>query len=113
LSPLAMAATDIELSVKQIERNLGELMSCVAAGSHPDPELVLRTRRDQVMASERSLRAVSEVVRNPAPDADADLLERLWRDVQTARIHVSSNVEQVLALVGRFAMGLAVDDLIY
>lgn len=113
LSPLAMAATDIELSVKQIERNLGELMSCVAAGSHPDPALVLRTRRDQVMASERSLRAVAEVVRNPAPDVDADLLERLWRDVQTARIHVSSNVEQVLALVGRFAMGLAVDDLIY
>jgi 3-hydroxy-9,10-secoandrosta-1,3,5(10)-triene-9,17-dione monooxygenase len=113
LSPLAMAGTDIPLSVKQIERNLDDLMRCVAAGGFPDPALALRTRRDQVMASERSLRAIREVIRNPGVGADEELLERLWRDVQTARIHVSSNVEQVLALVGRHAMGLAVDDLIW
>ena len=113
MSPLAMAVTDIELSVKQIERNLGDLMRCVAGGGFPDPALVLRMRRDQVMASERALRAIREVVRNPGEGADEELLERVWRDVQTARIHVSSNVEQVLALAGRFDMGLAVDDLIW
>ena len=112
LSPMAMAATDIQLSAMQIERNLGDLMSCVAVSGFPDPELVLRMRRDQVMASERSLRAVRAVIENPG-DVDEELLERLWRDVQTARTHVSSNVEQVLALVGRFTMGLAVDDLIW
>jgi 3-hydroxy-9,10-secoandrosta-1,3,5(10)-triene-9,17-dione monooxygenase len=46
-------------------------------------------------------------------DADSHLLERVWRDVQTARMHVASNVEQVLAVVGRFALGLDVDDLIW
>ncbi|WP_059021885.1 acyl-CoA dehydrogenase family protein [Mycobacterium sp. M26] len=113
LSPLAMAAADVELSVRQVQRNVADLISCVAAGGFPESALVLRTRRDQVMASERSFRAVQEIVRDHGSGIDEALLERIWRDVQTARMHVSSNVEQVLALVGRFSMGLPVDDLIW
>lgn len=108
-----MAAADVELSVRQVQRNVADLISCAAAGGYPEPALVLRTRRDQVMASERSFRAVQEIVRDPGSGIDESLLERIWRDVQTARMHVSSNVEQVLALVGRFSMGLPVDDLIW
>ena len=111
--PIAMANADVELSVLQIGRNVAELMDCVRAGRHPEDELVLRTRRDQVMASERAVEAIRAIVQNPGPDADDALLDRIWRDVQTARIHVSSNVEQVLSVVGRFAMGLNVDDLIW
>ena len=44
---------------------------------------------------------------------DEALMERLWRDMQTARKHVSSNVEQVLSVAGRSALGLTVDDLIW
>lgn len=77
----------------------------------PDTALVLRTRRDQVMACERALHAVRAVVQHA--DHDERLVERLWRDVQTARKHVSSNVDQVLSVVGRFALGLSIDDLIW
>jgi 3-hydroxy-9,10-secoandrosta-1,3,5(10)-triene-9,17-dione monooxygenase len=112
LGPIAMASADVELSVLQIRRNVGELMKCVRAGNHPDAELMLRTRRDQVMASERAVQAIRAVMQDPGIDAD-DLMERIWRDVQTARMHVSSNVEQVLSVVGRFAMGLNVDDVIW
>ena len=113
LSPIALARADIELSVLQIRRNVADQMECVRAGGHPDAALMLRTRRDQAMASERAVRAMGTVLQEPGPDVDDSLLERVWRDVQTARMHVSSNVEQVLSVVGRFALGLDVDDLIW
>lgn len=113
LSSAAMANADVELSMLQIRRNVAELMECVRAGSYPDTELVLRTRRDQVTAAERAVRAVHSVVQSPGGNADHGPLERIWRDVQTARMHVSSNVDQVLSVVGRFAFGLNVDDLIW
>jgi 3-hydroxy-9,10-secoandrosta-1,3,5(10)-triene-9,17-dione monooxygenase len=113
LSALAMARTDLELSVLQIRRNVSDLMDCVRGEGYPDAELMLRTRRDQVMASERAMRAIRVVMQSPGEGPDEILLERVWRDVQTARMHVSSNVEQVLSVVGRFAFGLAVDDLIW
>jgi 3-hydroxy-9,10-secoandrosta-1,3,5(10)-triene-9,17-dione monooxygenase len=113
LAPTAMARSDIELSVRQIRRNVAALMDCVRAGGYPDAESMLRTRRDQVMASERALRAVGAIVQNPRTDVDQAVLERVWRDVHTARNHVSSNVAQVLSVVGRFALGLDVDHLIW
>lgn len=112
-SAMAMASADVELSMLQIRRNVAELMECVRGGGYPDTDLVLRTRRDQVMAAERAARAVHTVVQGAGRDVDDELLERVWRDVQTARMHVSSNVDQVLSVVGRFVFGLKVDDLIW
>jgi 3-hydroxy-9,10-secoandrosta-1,3,5(10)-triene-9,17-dione monooxygenase len=113
LSPVSMARTDVELSVRQIHRNVAEQMKCVRAGGYPDAELMLRTRRDQVMAADRAARAAGAVVADPGEDTDETLVERVWRDVQTGRMHVASNVEQVLSVAGRFAMGCDVDDLIW
>lgn len=113
LSAVAMAETDIELSVLQIRRNVASLMDSLVGQGFPATDVILRNRRDQVMASERAFRAIRTVVHNPGPGVDEVLLDRVWRDAQTARMHVSSNVAQVLTVVGRFAMGLAVDDLIW
>ncbi|OBG23371.1 acyl-CoA dehydrogenase [Mycolicibacterium celeriflavum] len=113
LGPIAMANADVELSVLQIRRNMADLMECVRAGGVPDAELVLRARRDQVMASERAVGAIRAVMQDPGPSVEEELMERLWRDAHTARTHVSSNVEQVLSVAGRFAVGLNVDDLIW
>lgn len=113
LSGIAMAHNDIKLSLLQIQRNVGELVECVSSGGQPDAELVLRTRRDQVMACERALKAVGAIVSDAHGSGDEELLERVWRDMQTARKHVSSNIDQVLAVAGRFALGLNVDDLIW
>ncbi|MDG4667830.1 acyl-CoA dehydrogenase family protein [Mycobacterium sp. 236(2023)] len=114
LGATAMSAADIVLSLMQIRRNVADLVACVRAGGYPDAELVLRTRRDQVMACDRAVRAVRTAVYGVADDeVDGQVLERVWRDVQTARKHVASNVEQVLAVAGRYALGLNVDDLIW
>jgi len=113
LSPIGLARTDIDLSVRQIHRNVAEQLECVEAGGYPDTELMLRTRRDQVMASDRAARAIGAIVADPGHGVDEALVERVWRDVQTARKHVASNVEQVLSVVVRFTLGLDVGDLIW
>ncbi|MGV0815588.1 acyl-CoA dehydrogenase family protein [Mycolicibacterium boenickei] len=114
VDPVAMACSDLELSVRQIERNLGDLMACVRADLAPDNDLVLRSRRDQVLASERAVAAIRTFMAHSAgPAAENALVERVWRDVQTARTHVASNVEQVLALVGRHSFGMEVDDILW
>ncbi|MGV0742349.1 acyl-CoA dehydrogenase family protein [Mycolicibacterium sp. XJ870] len=113
LDPIEMARSGVELSVLQIRRNLNDLMDSARSAAGPDAELILRSRRDQVVASERAADAIRAVVRNSPPGIDMTLLDRLWRDAQTARIHVASNVEQVLSVVGRFAYGLNVDDVMW
>jgi len=112
-SDWAARRADVDLSVMQIRRNVAEQLDCVRGERYPDADLMLRTRRDQVMASDRALHAVGAVVDAPDPGADDALLERIWRDVQTARMHVASNVEQVLTVVGRHTVGIAVDDLMW
>lgn len=113
LGRYAMTRADLDLSVLQMQRNLAELMDCARGGADPDDTLMLRSRRDQVVACERAIRAVRLAIRTVASDADHDVVHRLWRDVQTARIHAANNTEQVLTMYGRFAFGLSVDDLMW
>lgn len=112
--PVAMACSDLELSIAQIDRNLGDLMACAGAGRAADTDLVLRSRRDQVLASERAVAAIRTfIAHSDGRDAEDLLVERVWRDVQTAQTHVASNVEQVLALVGRHSFGMEVDEIVW
>ena len=107
LSPVAMAITDLELSELQMRRNISELMDCARVDSIPGAELMVRSRRDQVVAADRALRAIQMFVQ----DGD-EIVERVWRDVQTARMHVANDVERVLSVAGQFAFGLPVDEFI-
>lgn len=114
VDPVAMACSDLELSIRQIERNLGDLMDCVRADLTPGNDLVLRSRRDQVLASARAVAAIRAFTAHAGGrDTDDSLVERVWRDVQTAQTHVASNVEQVLALVGRHSFGMEVDEIVW
>jgi len=110
LGRYAMVRADLDLSVLQMKRNLADLMDCARDGADPDDTLILRSRRDQVVACERAIRAVRIAIRAVASDVDHDMVDRLWRDVQTARTHAANNTEQVLTMYGRFAFGLSVDD---
>ena len=111
LDAIAVASTGGQLSIRQIQRNLREFMSCAAHDAFPDADLLLRGRRDQVVAFERAAQVVRWFVERSGPDLDGSL-ERVWRDVQTARMHVSNDVERVLSVVGQFAFGLKVDEFI-
>lgn len=111
LGALAMAAAGLEVSALQIRRNLADLGSCARSGTVPDAELMLRARRDQVLAFERAMQAVERCLEHAGAEADARL-DRVWRDMQTARLHAANDVDRVLTAVGQFAFGLPVDDLI-
>ncbi|PQM44290.1 Flavin-dependent monooxygenase, oxygenase subunit HsaA [Mycobacterium talmoniae] len=109
MSPVALAGADLTLSVLQMRRNLTELMDCARADASPDAALMLRARRDQVLSFERAMNAVRLFIGQSDDDGRA---ERVWRDVQTARMHVANDVDRVLAVVGEFAFGLPVDEFI-
>lgn len=106
---LAVASTGVELSLRQIRRNIGEFMDCAHNDAFPDAELLLRGRRDQVVAFERAAQVVRLFVEQSSGD---DRVERVWRDVQTAHMHVSNDAERVLSVVGQFAFGMKVDEFI-
>lgn len=109
LSAVAMARAGLELSVLQIRRNLAQLLDCVRVESTPDAGLMLRARRDQVLAFERAMNAVRLFVSHARCDDDGRV-ERVWRDAQTAHVHVANDVDRVLSVVGQFAFGLPVDE---
>ncbi|WP_409435351.1 acyl-CoA dehydrogenase family protein [Mycobacterium sp. SMC-14] len=111
LDAIALASTGVQLSIRQIARNIDEFMICATGDQFPDAALLLRGRRDQVMAFERAAQVIRWFVERSGPDLDG-LVERVWRDVQTARMHVSNDSERVLSVVGQFAFGLKVDEFI-
>jgi hypothetical protein len=93
LSAVAMAEGGLQLSVLQMRRNLAELSDCAQVDSSPNAELMLRARRDKVMAFERAMKAIELFVSQSGPDDDSDgRVERVWRDVQTSHMHVANDV---------------------
>lgn len=111
-SGLGRAGTDIDASVLQTERNLEEAYAAALAGRAPDLRLRLRARRDQVRATERCVEAVDLLfsdrhrlsVRRGGP------VERAWRDVHAARIHVGNDGGRAYDLYGAHELGLGVED---
>lgn len=109
---IGRAASEIDAGVLQTERNLRELLDHTEAGDQPPMELRLRTRRDQVRATERAVEAVDLLfetaggmsLRRGSP------VERTWRDVHAGRMHVANEAAPTLALYGRGAFGLEVEE---
>ncbi|WP_026328519.1 3-hydroxy-9,10-secoandrosta-1,3,5(10)-triene-9,17-dione monooxygenase oxygenase subunit [Streptomyces sulphureus] len=109
---LARAASEFDAGVLQIERNLRELGECAASGREIPLELRLRTRRDQVRATERATYAVDELFRTAGGMSlhRGHPIERAWRDAHAGSVHVANDPERALAMYGQGAFGLSVED---
>lgn len=107
-----VAASDIRVSWLQLQANIRELMSYAHDNSQPAVEAVVRSRRDQVRASERAAYAIDRVLGAAGPEAleRGHPIQRAWRDVHAGRTHGANDTEQVLSVFGRWAYGLSVDD---
>lgn len=109
---LGRAACEIDAAVLQTERNLELAHEQARLGSGPTRELRLRARRDQVRATERCVEALDLLfadrhrlsVRRGGP------VERAWRDVHAARIHVGNDAERAYDHFGAGELGLSVED---
>ncbi len=109
---VARAASDIDASWLQLERNLDEQMRYVCAGEEIPMELRLRARRDQVMGAERAVEAVSLLFKNSGGHSlrSGNPIERAWRDAGAASVHAANDTERWLALYGKGAFGLPTEE---
>jgi 3-hydroxy-9,10-secoandrosta-1,3,5(10)-triene-9,17-dione monooxygenase len=109
---VARVASEIDAAMLQMDRNMSELYRCAAAGKEIPMELRLRTRRDQVRATERSLAAADLLFKTAGGNSlrRGNPIERAWRDVHAGSVHVANDAERTLALYGKGAFGLAVED---
>jgi 3-hydroxy-9,10-secoandrosta-1,3,5(10)-triene-9,17-dione monooxygenase len=75
-------------------------------------ELRLRTRRDQVLGTERALRAIDLLFKTAGGNSlhRGNPIERAWRDAHAGSVHVANDVERALAGYGRHRLGLPVQD---
>ncbi len=106
------AASEIDASWLQLERNLDEEMTFAAAGEEIPMELRARARRDQVAATERCVEAIGLLFKNSGGHAlrTGNPIERAWRDAGAASVHAANDSERWLAMYGKFAFGLPIED---
>jgi 3-hydroxy-9,10-secoandrosta-1,3,5(10)-triene-9,17-dione monooxygenase len=105
------AASEIDAATLQLDRNIGELYAAARDGEIPW-ELRVRARRDQVLATERALVAIDLLFKTAGGHSlrHGNPIERAWRDAHAGSVHVANDVERTLALYGRSAFGLPVED---
>lgn len=109
---VARAASEVDAACLQMDRNLDELHRCAVAQEEIPLELRVRTRRDQVLGTERALRAVDLLFKTAGGNSlhRGNPIERAWRDAHAGSVHVANDVDRALAGYGRLAFGLPVED---
>ncbi|MEU1952445.1 3-hydroxy-9,10-secoandrosta-1,3,5(10)-triene-9,17-dione monooxygenase oxygenase subunit [Nocardia rhamnosiphila] len=109
---VARAASEVDAATLQLERNLGDLWDLARAGAELPTWMRLRSRRDQVRAGERSLEAIDLLFKTAGGNSlsRGNPIERAWRDAHAGSAHVANEPERALALYGRGALGLPVED---
>ncbi|WP_329240370.1 flavin-dependent monooxygenase [Actinoallomurus sp. NBC_01490] len=109
---VARAASEIDAAILQMDRNVSEIYECAVEACEIPLELRLRTRRDQVRGTERALHAIDLLFTTAGGNSlkRGNPVERAWRDAHAGGVHVANDVERALAMYGRGAFGLPVED---
>lgn len=109
---LARADSEIDAAVLQLDRNMNELYAHAEAGQELPMELRLRTRRDQVRATERALDAIDTLFKTAGGNSlrRGNPIEVAWRDAHAGSVHVANDVERALSMYGRGRFGFDVQD---
>ena len=109
---VARASSEIDAAILQMDRNVRELWELAEAGDELPMGLRLRVRRDQVRATERALDAIDLLFKTAGGSSlsRGNAIERSWRDAHAGSVHVANEPERALALFGRGAFGLPVED---
>ena len=109
---VARAASDIDAAWLQLVQNTREELKFVEAGEEIPMELRLRARRDQVRGTERALEAIDLLFKNSGGRSlkNGNPIERNWRDAHAGSVHAANDTERWLAMYGKGAFGLAIED---
>ncbi|QIX25619.1 flavin-dependent monooxygenase [Nocardioides sp. JQ2195] len=109
---VARASSLVDASILQMDRNIAEMFAAASAGREIPMELRLRTRRDQVLGAERALEAIDILFKTAGGSSLhwSSAISRAWRDAHAGSVHVANDVERTLALYGKGAFGITVED---
>jgi 3-hydroxy-9,10-secoandrosta-1,3,5(10)-triene-9,17-dione monooxygenase len=109
---VARAASEIDAAWLQLERNIREELRYAEAGEEIPIELRLRARRDQVRGTERSIEAIALLFKNSGGHSlkSGNPIERAWRDANAGSVHAANDTERWLAMYGKGAFGLPIED---
>ncbi len=112
---ISRAANEIDSAWVLQMHNLSELMACVERGEKIPLRLRLKVRRDQVIASERGIRAIDTMFEASGGRALAEgaYLQRAWRDAHAGRVHAANDPERALAMFGSLEFGHKIDPGMY
>ncbi len=108
----ARASSDVDAAILQMDRNISELYAAATAGREIPMELRLRARRDQVRGTERALDAIDMLFKTAGGNSlrHNNPIGRAWRDAHAGSVHVANDVERTLAMYGKGAFGIPVED---
>lgn len=106
------ASSEIDAATLQLERNMRDLWTHAKAGEDIPLSLRLRTRRDQVRATERAVEAIDLLFKTAGGSSLflGNVVERAWRDAHAGSMHVANEPERAFALYGKDAFGLPFED---
>jgi len=106
---VARAGAEIDAAWLALQHNMTELIGHARAGEPIPMPLRLRIRRDQVLGTERSVRAVDMLFENSGGRAlrNGTAIQRFWRDVHAGRAHAINDPERALSMFGRGEFGLS------
>ncbi|MEI7056696.1 3-hydroxy-9,10-secoandrosta-1,3,5(10)-triene-9,17-dione monooxygenase oxygenase subunit [Nocardioides sp. CCNWLW239] len=109
---VARASSEVEAAALLMDRNIAALYDLAVRGEEIPMALRLRSRRDQVLGTERALGAIDLLFKTAGGNSlhRGNPIERAWRDAHAGSVHVANDVERALAGYGRHAFGLPVDD---
>ncbi len=105
---LGEAAAEIETAVLIMNARREETMALADAGGSVPPRVVPRNRRDITLAVWQLRRGMDRLVELAGARAvyDADVLQRLWRDVMTICTHTAVSRHLGMVPYGRMLLGL-------
>lgn len=112
---VARAAGEIEAAILTLDHNIAEQMRYAESGEEIPERIRLRARRDQVLGSERALRAIEMLFENSGGHSikRGNPIERHWRDAHAGMVHVINDVERALAMYGRGEFGVPINETMY
>ncbi len=109
---VARAASEVDAAVLQMDRNIRDMWDLACAGEDLPMWMRLRARRDQVRATERCLEAIDMLFKTAGGNSlsRGNPIERAWRDAHAGSVHVANEPARALALYGKGAFGLPIED---
>ncbi len=112
---IARASNEIDSAWVLQMHNLRELQACVERGEKIPLQLRLKVRRDQVIASERAIRAIDTMFEASGGRAltEGTYLQRAWRDAHAGRVHAANDSERALLMYGNLEFGHKIDPGMY